>query len=268
MLSILNLNQFQNLSILICHLFIGGQFRMTNVIFEPNSFDFRLINQIESICPMEIIWTFIDVTESSTPTLNNDLAKDQILQIIFMDFDHVSQRTKISEQFPAYYRLFIFNTFGDKELSLPSIPINISFNPSTNSLVLFYSLQKDTFNTFLIDDKFRILTKINHENTFSMDSNSKDIFNTIFGERERNRILGVYYPISACEQSKERTHVENLYKRYVANFYFLRMNMTFIEKGRPTCGSYRPRVRGLRMTFRPIQKRIYNELSEVIGDNM
>lgn len=245
MLFVPNSPIIQNLSILICHLFIGGEFHVANVLHDSNDLPNRLLNEINSHCLNDIAWTI----DSRTPQWNRNLTKDHILQIIPME--HNQYPYDRLEQFPAYYRLFILNKVSNRKMS--SV-----LNTTTNSVALLHDPDSDSIEAFLLNDDFTFYDQSIKVHNEISNQTSKNVFDKIFGKRENMRKLGVFTRLVACNGSSPQLTADNNRRLFLANFFFTQMNMTFIEMLPPWCGGNTPLPS---IFYRHIRRRIYNELS-------
>lgn len=77
-------SNFLNLSLLICDLFVGGNFRTAHILYHPEVFDDRILNDIDSACPFQMPRTTIDISAPESAFSNQNQRTDRILQIIFL----------------------------------------------------------------------------------------------------------------------------------------------------------------------------------------
>lgn len=74
---------FLNLSLFICHLFAGGNFRQVQILYHPEAFDDQLYKTIESACPLQIPMIKTDISSPATYSIDQNQRTDHILQFIF-----------------------------------------------------------------------------------------------------------------------------------------------------------------------------------------
>lgn len=260
MFFILNSPNFQKLAILICNLFIGGQFQLAFIRFDSNSLNYRFLREINSNCPNDV--TLIIINRNEIPQWNLNYTRDQILEINFLS-QLPRQEVESSERYSAYYRLFIFNSHNEQNVRMKEYN-GSTFNPGTNSMVLFHDTGNDETKARLLNDDFTLFGRsIEWKNE---SSSSESVFEMSFGEREKFRKLGVHRVIFSCDGKRPEILGTNNLWNYLCNFYFTQMNMLFIESGPSWCGLERI---GSGYLYRHIRKPIYDDLSwdgEQIGN--
>lgn len=99
---------FRNLALFICYTFIGGNFRHGHILYDPNIFNDNLISEIDSNCPAQIPWQATDIIQLSLLPVNSGERTDHILQLIFLDPEHLEENISEFERFLTFYRIFIF----------------------------------------------------------------------------------------------------------------------------------------------------------------
>lgn len=258
MFSILNPKGYSNLAILICHLFIGGEFQVANVLFDPKVLNFQLINEINSQCSSEINWMMIDITQHERLEWNYKEANDHIIQLIFLDPNQLPAQKKMLEKHLAYYRLFIFDSRAEETFEMST---KWNLNTSTNSLALFHKYEENYCKAFLMHDDHTLFDQSFHVKMDMENVTPEQTFDIIFSKRENKRILAVSYATFHCN-STGRPTVDAIFSRFLANFYFMQMNLIIIEMilwcpGQPD----------FEKRFRHVKQPIYNELTlDIIQD--
>ena len=77
--------EFWNLTLLICQLFMGGNFSVVNILHHPKAIDDGIFRHLDSACSVQIPKTIIDIAiEFSTLLLDQSQRTDRILQLIFL----------------------------------------------------------------------------------------------------------------------------------------------------------------------------------------
>lgn len=248
---ITDFRNFRKLAILICHLFIGGQFRMVNILYHSDGLDHRIFNAIDSYCPNEISQMQINLNLTEIFEWNYKQHNDHILQIIFVKADRLNEVDTALERFFAYYRLFVFNIERPFDLNISTKSILDS-----NSVALFHPTEENI-------EAYSIYTKQSIQlETFDQ------VFENIFGVREKQRTLTVHVPINPCKlaNSKINFQVKSKEKNYyvfVGNYMFNRLNMTFIDMRMTNCDEkrYSENSKFKKSLYRHIPSPIYDELS-------
>lgn len=249
---------FHNLAILICHLYIGGKFQFGNILYCPDSLNYRLFQEIDSHCPGTISWMAIDLTQSGLEAMrwNRDQLNNSILQLIFLEEKHLFDRKPVIEMFPNYYRLFI--SHSDIEGRFIPKPSNETvFKSTTNSLALLHNSSTDSIELFLLNDDLTFISQHIHEQIQS-DSSSIRIFDEIFNISEKLRKLAVYSRVYSL--GNITYFPGNMRKQFLKAFFFAQMNMDFPVTEFIRANKSAPEKR----FFRHISQRIYKELSREV----
>lgn len=257
----LSAQNYQNLAILICHLFIGGQFRILNILFSPDSIEPNILNQIELTCPNTIQWIKIDLTKTIEQPWFENQRNDHILQIIFLKMEEITNYKTILDKIFVYYRLFVFhsNLEGNATFEVKSSN-NKTFESISNSMAILYNSNEVTIEAHLMHNDLTF-----YGNPIQVElqkNNSKKLFDEMFDYREQFRILGIFLSTNPCDPMKrELASLTDNFRHFRANFFHNQMNITFgfyQNSGfRYYCSNNPIKSRYLRH----IQKPIYDELS-------
>lgn len=277
-----NNSSFQNLAFFICHLFIDGRFRTGHILHDPNTFPVaQFIAEIQSICPHSIPWLLTDVMEPSQLPWTSDKRTDQIVQLIFLDPDHLPTSIGDLKKFFTLYRLFVFPSHGGSAMEGPSnentnlehnndvIKLASTFDLSSltslrvskNGSVCFHwahdSKTTESYNQ-LIHEQIDLNSMSLYEEKCKFDN--ENLFETIFGNIARKmKIVIDYFYVIPCDENK---HVQALNKRgegsvSFANFLFSYLNASFMNITKWSCKSKKVIQQVAR--FKP--RKFYKELT-------
>lgn len=61
------------------------------------------------------------------------------------------------------------------------------------------------------------------------ETKRKNLFKTVFGERKKMRVYGIMDPVIYCIMKDLHSWQHGFFLRFVRNFLFIRLNMTFIK---------------------------------------
>lgn len=252
LLQTLNSVNFQNLTILICHLLMGGEFQTVQILHGSIALNHHLLHDIGNGCLNEISWMAIDLTQSEIPKWNDIMKPNQYIQLIFIDSDVQCEVHQLSKLPPIYYRLFVFHPNGDRTF-IPKISNKTKLDSDSNSVSLIYDADRKIKAYLLHDDLTAFHQEINLKD-LNKFMTSIQVFDQVFGEREKMRKLGIYYLEWECTISG----FENTYlPRYLHSFYkhiFTQLKMDFLQLAERTCGPENTAY------LRPVSNPIYDEL--------
>lgn len=75
---------FVNLSLFICQLFVGGNFRIAHILYYPEAFDDRFISLLDATCSVQIPMVIIDATGPGKIHYEKLIRNAPILQLFFL----------------------------------------------------------------------------------------------------------------------------------------------------------------------------------------
>lgn len=73
---------FLNLSLFICQLFAGGDFKMGQILYHPEAFNDQFYSEIKTDCHLEIPTMTVDISASETYSFDQNQRTVHILQLI------------------------------------------------------------------------------------------------------------------------------------------------------------------------------------------
>lgn len=214
---------FLNLSLLICHLFAGGNFRVINIMHHPGTLDNRLLFSIDSVCAFQIPKTMQDISANETiPIDRQNQRTDGILQLIFLPPDQLIEQFNRVEKLFTFYHVFIFTTSAQLHLDqIKPIATGIS---SSSSLLLIYNSFSDALSEFTLSKNLIQSVELNKGQL-----NSQEIFDSVFGDRASGRFLVVSTFIDITCNSFRNTDIIVRALKVFGSLYFKQLNSTFVD---------------------------------------
>lgn len=248
---------FYNLTCLICHLVIGGQFRVVEILYSPGTLDHRLLSEIKKNCGDEFLWKMADITKPLSAQ-SIDKIPGRLIQLIFLGKNREFEKNQLTTFFPNSYRIFIFHSHNN-EIPMPMLSQSKTLHKSNmNSIALLHNSANDSIQGFLMNDDdlslFDDQIQVKQKNQNDITINSKEIFKNIFGKREQMQAFGIIDPtIIICYyiDLPIKAWKFGLFYQFVAKFFLTQLNMNFINI----------KCNGKNRYLRHISKPVYNELS-------
>lgn len=232
-----NIPNLHNLALLICHLFIGGNFRYGHILYDQKVFDNSLLTEINSNCPVQIPWFISDITQSIALPWKMIEKTDQILQLIYPDPKHLTERIDEFKEYFTFYRVFVFTSTTNETNAKKQISIIGQHSPifSSNCLIVHLNPTNDFMNVQLISKSDGVIEPngmLNFHGTFDeqvINADFENVFDHTFGEFERMQPLTITTE-GIFKQIKEYKKYVPLYgELYFANFFIGSLNATFIN---------------------------------------
>lgn len=244
---------FLNLSLLICHLFAGGNFKWVNILYHPDAFDDGLLISIDSSCPFQIPKTTQDISRNETILIDRRSQRtDSILQLIFLAPDQLIQQFNGIEKMLTFYRIFIFTASSQlNELQNESIA---SKNKSSRTFVLVHNPLNGAINEYIIT---RSSIQLLDMNTNGLSS--KEIFDSMFDDKTFGRFLVVSTYETLCESQQQQAPYELARKvQYtLGSLYFRQMKLSFVDRSIWDCKTKTTQHQNVRPVYRPYYSDYY-----------
>lgn len=243
-------NKFQNLAIVVCHIFLGGNFRQIYLIHELKILDCRLMQDINFQCP-KVTWIISDLHRPKPHAQYVDRNGYDTLQLIVIKQDQYFDEITLVQSFVAYYSIFIFDTNVQEQTETLINARNslAMIHDTTSGIVQLSSLIGRRGSTAPIQ------LNITEMNALAPVA----VFEMTFGERERIRELGIFLTESFCYDRKYRKTDGNYYHNFfLANFFVGQLNMSLFKTLRHQCD---PSGNELFFTYQRIPQPIYGEIS-------
>lgn len=140
---------FLNLSLLICHLFVGGRFQLVNILYHASAFDERLLVTIDATCPFAVPKTTQDISINETILIDRrNQRTDKILQLIFLPPNQLIEQFNRIGNSLTFYRIFVFTT--SVQLDLNEIVSVVKPNHSSSTLLLIYNTLSNVLSEFIL----------------------------------------------------------------------------------------------------------------------
>lgn len=216
-----NFSNFKRMALLVCNLFMNGQFGTVHLINDSTLLSHQLLFNLNSICP-----TYIPiVTNSVTSTAhlsswNQSQRTDYILQLICVDsLNGITDRFNDSTFF---YTIYIVSFAEYKEDLIQELKkLDGVFS---NSIFLVHNVTLDTNEVYVrgsLEEPVYVSDKSLMENMFAQT----------FGKLESSSLLAIQYSHETSCHSVEqnRRSVFPIIQQILANYYSSRMNITFLQ---------------------------------------
>lgn len=208
---------FRNSALFICYSFIGGNFRHGHILYDPNLFNDNLISEIDSNCPSQIPWLATDITKSSLLPVNSGERTDHILQLIFLDPEHLVEKISEFERYLTFYRIFIFVSTGDEVETKGNIHVvrNVSpnalvvhYNAANGSLVVHLTSKTDEAIECLEGDKCQMEDpNINEPARIKDRSVDEHVFDRTFGHNKRMQSIIIGTPGIFVQKQGHKSYI-------------------------------------------------------------
>lgn len=218
-----NVTNIHYLAVFICNLFVDGRFRTAHFLFKPNTFDFDLLTQFDSICTKSIPVYLTDVTQPWILPWDDMDSPDNVLQLCFFDRSE-STNDILQLQSKAYYRIFSFHSndsFGrGRQTALKALR---HFSDSKTLIVLYNSKNVSVFTKFHQQTPIFVVKN-------EINLNDVDSFDRTLGEIERMQSIAIQR-IKFCDTSVHGidfdwgSTVEIIWMHY----YHFQLNGSFIN---------------------------------------
>lgn len=249
-----NFNRFRNLALFVCHLFVDGNFRVGNILYDPKAVNSEIISEIHSFCPLTDPWLMIDATQLPIDSWKPDERADKILQLIFFDPDQVQVNHDGLKDILVLYRLFVFPSIDEAKKD-HQMMVKITSRFGSNSLVVHFSTESVSVYALWVesasdgdsDNEVNLIQwKISIELIFELKANTdleKDnLFDRIFEKYEQNYVKAT--SVKSEVKQNELKIVNGV--PLLGEFYFSNRNF------KPTTGKI---YRGISKEYQPIGPR-------------
>lgn len=262
-------SNFLNLSVLICQLFVGGNFRMAHILYHQEAFDDRLFNAIDSTCPLQIPMITTDISTQQPLQSDSFEQSDYILQLIFLpreqlacDMDHIANLL-------TFYRVFVFSSIEESNIDRDwTSDSKLISNINSSSLLIIHNKSSGEMKPYLLSKSPNTFSEPVEFQTDHLKQ-PKDLFDSMLGEKAFERQLGVkivndidcIYMKSSLSQA-----ILNKNKAF-ARLYFTLLNMSFIDAVTIQCNESGTFI--MNKYIRPKYRSIYREFStdEIVANS-
>lgn len=215
----------QTLALLLCHLFIDGNFQNAHILHDPNVLDGHLLTSIESICPYQIPWLTTDISEKSPLLWNMNENTDRILQLIFIDPIRLPESIEKLRNYFTFYRIFVFHSLDENQV-LEQMATIKKLSPINNSstLIVYYDENNDLI-CMNVNGNTHSITIPNSVTSIE----NVNFFDVTFGEHERSEsiVIGVSAIILNKDDPKSYSPVHGFL--YFANYFSSVLNAPYIN---------------------------------------
>lgn len=220
-----NAPNFHYLALFICHLFGHGPFRTLHILHNPNLFDHRLLVEIDSLCSDPIPLYLTDISQPALSPWSEQDNVDNVLQIIFFDFENLATEIERSGDKLQLYRIFVFQSIG----ILASMDQKLLFETKkriydTRTLVSHYN---DSSVSIYIEnnsnDQSNGNVKLKQEPIFIFNQETSvdgmNLFDKTFGEYERMESIDIFR-INSYTSPDELKSYPHLYDAFINYCHF------------------------------------------------
>lgn len=251
-----NISKIHNLTLLICHLFMGGSFRSGEILFDPSVFEDLFGTNVDSVCPVHIPWQLIDITRVPSSIRQPNERTDHIFQLIFISSEHPPP-DKFIEYF-TQYRVFVFLSNDNIEME-KSMTLVRKLSRTLNSN--FLSLYCNTVNGSVYvhwNNRNGDRTEINNAFTFP---------DRIFRRYDEMESITIRVDSLVNEINGRKSHLPIQSQVFQANLLFTSLNVPYVNL---TSFQYGNVSLNLTQLVVPKQRKFYKELSldyEAIGSS-
>lgn len=251
---------FLNLSLLICSLFAGGNFKMAHILYDQEEFDDRLLIAIESTCPLRILKMTIEISAPRALESDEIGRTDHILQLIFLPRQDRAKVMKRIEEVLTFYRVFIFSS-TDEVNSEQKWMKDLKFVTNRNSSTLLLNLNSSSGVVKLYNPSKNLSTAMEVDLQPNRLQSDVDIFDNALGEKALVRDFAITYIDHVDCDSINPGPMNALFKilKIFGNFYFHRFNMSYVDAISVRCDRLGNSAN--HTIIRPIPRKVYSELS-------
>lgn len=250
--------KFLNLSLLICNIFMGGNFGIVNILYYSDAIDDRLLTRLDWACSVEIPKTIFDISvENCTFSREESQTTDHILQLIFVTPEILSESHDRIKKIFTFYRIFVFTTSNELNFEADWNFLKEFNFMNYSSIFLIHNSSNDTIRSYSSPNPSKGPMELHLRSVNS--SSAKKAFNVAFSEKASGRLLGVTsLRDNFCESYKNNPNRFLIRKRkIIINLYFKQFNMDFINFFSFYCNT----SGYIQQNVRPITRSIYSDLN-------
>lgn len=177
-LLVTNILNYQNVALFICHLFIDGNFRTGHILHDPkvsSDYGINLLIQMEKVYPSSISWLKTDITQQVSLPWAPHETTDHILQLIFLDLDHLPDDINNFKDMFAYYRLCIItSTAKDRVLAVEQLKSILN-----TDLVILDKIFESAISVYSIPRQRKELPRLIYLQEPGLDFTQVNLFDTL-----------------------------------------------------------------------------------------
>lgn len=250
---------YANLSLFICHLFVGGNFSNTRILYQPRVFDDRLIQELESTCSAPIPILTTDVTRIKEREWKSCPTTPNTLRLFFVRRKELKSRSIATQQIGHSFPIYVFLNIRGSGLDRLFTDVAKDFyvaNAVSMALLLFHKDDGSVLPYHYIHP--RNITHIDIPNPI-FDTKVFD-YSLRKNSPQKAKAISSFSTINCNDKNHAFSHLLQTSRGFVANFYYTQMNWSLLLDMITNC-----RVKFRTETYlklgRHIHKAIYNELS-------
>lgn len=238
--NILNVSNFHNLALFICHLFIDGRFRTSHILYDPIVFDDQLIGEIHLNCPISVPFLMTDITDPPSSLWHSNENTDHILQLILFDPDHLPKDIDHFNHLLTFYRVLVLSSHGESNVEHRISTLEqIKTLQHNNLLILHHDSMTgsiwlhQTSDTHALDDRADICLKDEKTPVLlneMIKCEETNLFDVTFGEKDRTWMTTVSY-FFTHPMTKNRPSIPTWNGvPFIANLFISTLNATYINQ--------------------------------------
>lgn len=244
-----NISNFYNLALLICQLLIDGNFRNAQILYDPQIFDGRLMDDFGSVCSSSFPWRTMDITQALPSHYNQDEHTRNDLQLIFLDPNHSADTIDQFKELFTFYSIFVLASTNELDAKVQNL--GQTFNITT----LYYNMET---GSVIIGDDF---TEKSDPKVHKDQVNS---FNWTFGRKEQMKSIVVRVGGWFRDDVQSTDLESNPRRRFFTNYYLQMLNTRFIHVTFQNAAN--PKSPPKNQLFVVQQRKLYKELSDTIHE--
>lgn len=187
-----NVTNVHHLALFICHLFIDGHFRTAHFLYKPNTFNFDLLLQIDTVCSEPITFYLTDINLPLEWPWNDKDSPDNVLQLCFFDQRKLTEDiSQLKPKSTALHWIFGFHSNDTANMGKQTTTFDILRQlPDSKILVVGYNSKNVTI---FVDNGLN--KKLNRQPIFVVNNktnfNDINLFDRTFGEYERKQSISI-----------------------------------------------------------------------------
>lgn len=245
---------FESLTILICHLLIGGEFRVAHMFNDPNWTDSPSVSGFW--CADKVLWQESDIN-SSSEIQNNRILNYKTLELIFL---HSPKSVQHVQEYSQNYRIFICIKNDTSSMDLIKTLTEYKRSSAEEFQLLIYHIKNESTAVYLPQSMKMDPIYIQNPGLKPTATKSRVIYRKLTAEIDKMWLTGASYPSdNKCLPYKVyRTKLFMFISKLFANFFYDRLKMDFVQHTQFRCPDAKKNVVNVRHEF----STVYRELSK------
>ena len=226
-----NSSNYYNLAIFICHLFIDGNFRTGHILHYPDTFEEKIIIEVDSICPYPIPWVITDATQTASVSWTPNDRTDHILQLVFLKPNHSADNINDFKDYFTFYHLFVFESSNETDLRTQLDAIKNKETDNFGSMVIHRNGHNGSIRVhWIYNDDIKMI--------YPQMKSSGNFFESTFGKYDETWLIAIKttyeYPCQNIVDNQIMYYIKNG-EPFIANFLQRQLRGSFINSSFPSC---------------------------------